>query len=47
MCDILRSKLVGALRIFQHACLTPIIRDDDEDDGDIATPKTAPDDGWS
>ena len=46
MCDILMNNLIKALRSFQHACLTPVIRDDDEDDGDIATPKTGLDDGW-
>ena len=46
MCDILRIKLIKTLRSLQDACLAPVIRDDDEDDGDIATPKTSMDDGW-
>ncbi|HEX7920813.1 MAG TPA: hypothetical protein VF583_07660 [Bradyrhizobium sp.] len=46
MCDILKHNLLKALRGFQHAYLTPVTRDDDEDDGDFATPKTSLDDGW-
>lgn len=37
MFDMLKIKLIKALRSFKHACLTPVARDDD---GDIATPKT-------
>ncbi|UPK38848.1 hypothetical protein IVB18_17325 [Bradyrhizobium sp. 186] len=40
MFDMLKIKLIKALRSFKHACLTPVARDDDGDDGDIATPKT-------
>jgi len=46
MCDILKSGLTKALRSIQHACFTPVIRDDEEDDGDFATPKTSIEDGW-
>jgi hypothetical protein len=44
MFDILKIKLIATLRSFQQACLTPVPRDDDGDDGDIATPKTCVDD---
>jgi hypothetical protein len=44
MFDMLKIKLIETLRSFQHACLTPVMRDDDGDDGDIATPKTCVDD---
>jgi hypothetical protein len=44
MFGILKIKLIATLRSFQHACLTPVMRDDDGDDGDIATPKTCVDD---
>lgn len=40
MFDIFKIKLMTALRGIQHACATTVIRDDDGDDGDIATPKT-------
>jgi hypothetical protein len=41
MFDILRTTLMNALRGIQHACATAVIRDDDGDDGDIATPTTS------
>ena len=44
MFDILKIKLIKTLRSFQQACLTPVSRDDEGDDGDIATPKTCTDD---
>ena len=44
MFDILRTALMNTLRSIQHACVTAVIRDDDGDDGDIATPKTSFDD---
>lgn len=44
MFDMLKSKLIATLRSFQQACLTPVMRDDDGDDGDIATPKACGDD---
>jgi hypothetical protein len=44
MFDMLKIKLIATLRSFQHACLTPVTRDDDGDDGDIATPKSCADD---
>ncbi|MET4388323.1 hypothetical protein ABIB73_004086 [Bradyrhizobium sp. F1.4.3] len=44
MFDMLKIKLIETLRSFQHACFTPVMRDDDGDDGDIATPKTCADD---
>ena len=40
MFGILRIQLIEAIRSLQHACATAVIRDDDGDDGDIATPKT-------
>lgn len=44
MFDMLKTKLMKAVRNIQHACVAAVIRDDDGDDGDIATPKTCPDD---
>ncbi len=44
MLDMLKTRLMTALRSIQHACATAVIRDDDGDDGDIATPKTCFDD---
>ena len=44
MFDILKIKVITALQSLQGACLTAVIRDDDGDDGDIATPKTCTDD---
>jgi hypothetical protein len=44
MFDILKIKVIMALQSLQGACLTAVIRDDDGDDGDIATPKTCTDD---
>jgi hypothetical protein len=44
MFDILKIKLIETLLSFQQAGLTPMMRDDDGDDGDIATPKTCVDD---
>jgi hypothetical protein len=44
MLGILKIKLIEAIRGLQHACATAVIRDDDGDDGDIATPKTCIDD---
>lgn len=46
MFDTLKISLIKALLCFQSACLTAVARDDDDDDGDIATPKTSMDDGW-
>jgi hypothetical protein len=40
MIGILKTKLMKAIRSVQHACTAAVIRDDDGDDGDIATPKT-------
>ena len=45
MFDILKIKLIEAVRSLQQACTTAVIRDDEEDDGDITTPKTYLDDG--
>jgi hypothetical protein len=44
MLGILKIKLIEAIRGLQHACATAVIRDDDGDDGDIATPKACIDD---
>ena len=44
MFDILKLKLIEAVRGLQHACATAVLRDDDGDDGDIATPKACFDD---
>ena len=46
MFDILRITLMNALRGIQRACVTAVIRDDNGDDGDIATPKTCLDDDF-
>lgn len=43
MLEILKVKLIEAIRGLQHACMTAVIRDDDGDDGDIATPKECAD----
>ena len=40
MLGIFKIKLIEAVRGLQQACATAVIRDDDGDDGDIATPKT-------
>jgi hypothetical protein len=40
MLAIFRIKLVEAIRSLHNALTAPVIRDDDGDDGDIATPKT-------
>jgi hypothetical protein len=44
MFGILKIKLLEAIRSLQHACATAVIRDDDGDYGDIATPETCIDD---
>ena len=44
MFDVFKIRLMYALRSIQHACAAAVIRDDDGDDGDIATPKTCLDD---
>jgi hypothetical protein len=44
MLDVVKTRLIEAIRGLQHACTTAVIRDDDGDDGDIATPKTCADD---
>ena len=44
MFHVFKINLMNALRGIQHACATAVIRDDDGDDGDMATPKTSPDD---
>jgi len=46
MLAIFKITLIEAIRSLHDACTTPVIRDDDGDDGDIATPKTCMDDGW-
>jgi hypothetical protein len=40
MLGILKIKLIDAARSLQHACTAAVVRDDDEDAGDIATPET-------
>jgi hypothetical protein len=40
MLDILKIKLIEAMLSLQQACTAAVIRDDDEDAGDIATPET-------
>jgi hypothetical protein len=40
MFGILKIKLIEAVRSLQHVCTTAVVRDDDGDDDDIATPKT-------
>lgn len=44
MYDILKIKLIEALRSLRHACTTAVVRDDNGDYGDIATPTTCVDD---
>ena len=44
MLGILKVRLIETIRNLQHACTTAVIRDDDGDDGDIATPKSCGDD---
>jgi hypothetical protein len=44
MLDILKLKLIEAVRGLQNACATAVIRDDEADAGDIATPTTCTDD---
>jgi hypothetical protein len=36
---ILKLKLIAAMRGLQHACMSVVVRDDDEDAGDICTPE--------
>lgn len=43
MLGILKVKLVEAVRSLQDACAAAVIRDDDDDAGDIATPETCVD----
>ena len=40
MLGILKIKLIDAMRSLQGACAEAVIRDDDGDAGDIATPDT-------
>jgi len=40
MLVILKVKLIEAMRNLQHACAAAVIRDDNGDAGDIATPET-------
>lgn len=40
MLDILKVKLIEAMRSLKDACATAVIRDDEGDAGDIATPET-------
>jgi hypothetical protein len=43
MLVILKVKLIEALWSFQQACAAAVIRDDNDDAGDIATPETCVD----
>jgi len=43
MLDILKVKLIEAVQSLQDAYATAVIRDDDGDAGDIATPETCVD----
>lgn len=43
MLDILKVKLIEAVRRLQDACADAVIRDDDDDAGDIASPDTCVD----
>jgi|HubBroStandDraft_4_1064222.scaffolds.fasta_scaffold2121248_2 hypothetical protein len=43
MLVILKVKLIEAMRSLQHACADAVIRDDNGDAGDIATPETCVD----
>ena len=43
MLDILKVKLIEAVRSLQDACAAAVIRDDDGDAGYIATPDTCVD----
>ena len=44
MFGILKIKLIETLRSLHQVVTAAVIRDDDGDDGDIATPKTCIDD---
>lgn len=43
MLDILKVKLIEAVESLRLACVDAVIRDDDGDAGDIATPETRAD----
>jgi hypothetical protein len=43
MLDTLKVKLIEAMRSLQNACATAVIRDDDGDAGDVATPEACVD----
>ena len=44
MLDILKVKLIAAMRGLQQVCTSVVKRDDDDDAGDICTPETCRDD---
>jgi hypothetical protein len=44
MLDLLKVKLIAAMRGLQHACMSVVVRDDDDDAGDICTPEICRDD---
>jgi hypothetical protein len=41
----LKVKLIEIMRSLRHACAAAVIRDDNDDAGDIATPETCADYG--
>ena len=43
MLVILKAKLIETMRSLQEACAGAVIRDDNDDAGDIATPETCVD----
>jgi hypothetical protein len=43
MLVILKVKLIETMRSLQEACAAAVIRDDNDDAGDIATPETCVD----
>jgi hypothetical protein len=45
---MLKVKLIETMRSLQHACAAAVMRDDNDDAGDIATPETYADyDMWN
>jgi hypothetical protein len=43
MLAVLKVTLIKTIRSLQHACAAAVVRDDNDDAGDIATPETCAD----
>ena len=43
MLAMLKVKLINTMRSLQHACAAAVVRDDNDDAGDIATPEACAD----